>query len=41
MVTEMLSEVQAFSRVEQHDDITLLVAKCRNHISGDNEIDSK
>jgi hypothetical protein len=30
MVAEMLSEVQAFSRVEQHDDITLLVAKCRN-----------
>jgi phosphoserine phosphatase RsbU/P len=41
MVTEMLSEVQAFSRVEQHDDITLLVAKCKNHTSADNEIDSK
>jgi serine phosphatase RsbU (regulator of sigma subunit) len=29
MVREILADVQSFSAVEQHDDITLIVARCR------------
>jgi serine phosphatase RsbU (regulator of sigma subunit) len=31
MVRTILDDVQQFSPHEQHDDITLIVAKCRNN----------
>jgi serine phosphatase RsbU (regulator of sigma subunit) len=29
-IRQILDEVQRFSRHEQHDDITVLIAECRN-----------
>jgi serine phosphatase RsbU (regulator of sigma subunit) len=31
IVTSVIAEVQRFSPQEQHDDITLIVAKCRDN----------
>jgi serine phosphatase RsbU (regulator of sigma subunit)/catechol 2,3-dioxygenase-like lactoylglutathione lyase family enzyme len=34
LVSAIVNEVRQFSRPDQHDDITLIVAKCREHAEG-------